>query len=64
MKTIQAVATTYRGTTILQTMSGFTVFGDGDKQYDFETRTEAEAFIDVWILTGMEVAMVGDVPMQ
>lgn len=63
MKTIEAVARLYRGIPILETMSGFVVIRD-NKQYDFASRSEAEAFIDAWILANMKVAVTGAVPVQ
>ncbi len=64
MKTVEAVAKSYLGVLIFETMSGFTVFGENDQQYDFASRSEAEAFIDAWILTKMEMETVGTMPIQ
>ncbi len=63
MKTIEAVAKPYRGILIFETMSGFIVFGENKQQYDFMTRSEAEAFIDAWIVANMKAAIIGTLPM-
>lgn len=64
MKTIEAVAKPYRGILIFETMSGFIVFGENKQQYDFMTRSEAEAFIDAWIVANMKMVVFGDMPIQ
>ncbi len=64
MKTIEAVAKPYRGILIFETMSGFVVFVENDRQYDFVTRSEAEAFIDAWIVASMTVTVTGVSPVQ
>lgn len=63
-KQVVAVARLYRNVAIFQTLDGFVIYGEDKNQIPFVSQSEAEAFIDAYLLACSRLLVVGPVPMQ
>lgn len=64
MNQVVAVGKIYRGVAIFETVEGCKICGEDGKEFPFVNRTEAEAFVDAWMLASQRVMIIGEVPVQ
>jgi len=64
MKELAVVGRIYRGIAVLETMEGFLIIGEDGRHFPFNSRDEAEAFVDAWFLAKQRVRIVGEAPAQ